>query len=149
MGRQCVINNCWNAADEGTSVDAYVLLDDIEADILNPSQCSTSYQTQRWELTWGWVQTMDHNGIAEPDHWFAIGTSYQCWGGCAKWDNDEIVQHEISHNFNALDRGTYSWEGDGIMNYYDAWTGVTYWAQPDYNIVGNNMKNCYCYGSEE
>lgn len=148
VGKQCVINNCWNASDEGASVSASQLLADFKADILNSGQCpSPNYQTQPYELSWGWANTLDHNGIAYGDDWFSIGASYQC-SGCAKWDNDEIIQHEISHSFNAGDRGTFWWEGDGIMNYYDAYLGINYWAQPDYNIVGNNMKGCTCYGPE-
>ena len=64
---------------------------------------------------------MDHNGIAYKNGFFSA-CSTEAAG--MDWPHDSIVQHEVSHNFNAEEGGWWPWEHPiCIMNYFWAWWG--------------------------
>ena len=57
------------------------------------------------------------------------------------WPHDSIVQHEVSHNFNAEEGGWWPWEHPiCIMNYFWAWWGVDVWCDECWNRVYVNVQ---------
>lgn len=89
----------------------------------------------------GWVDNASNNGIAQRDGFFSVSAELAN-DPAVDWDHDEIVQHEASHWFDAPDRGTWGWEGNGIMNYWHASQGTTTWDSADFNIVRDNIWGC-------
>lgn len=138
----CIISSCWNAGNVA-GYDYIAILNDLRNDV--QSTCP-EYLNGINAITFGWVKESNHNGAQDPDGFFGFGAE-ACPGVCWDWDHDMIAQHEISHAFNAYDRGTYGWQGDGVMNYYGAYTRETWWAQPDWDIVYNNIHSCVCSGT--
>ena len=55
--------------------------------------------------------------------------------------HESIVQHEISHLFNAPDGGQWKNEhpAECIMNYEWAFWGTAIWCSTDASIVSNNI----------
>lgn len=54
------------------------------------------------DIVLGWVYLLDHNGRAYRNGAYSV-CAVQAGG--VDWPHDSIVQHEISHNFGALDQG--------------------------------------------
>lgn len=133
-------NFCYSAS--GIGDDAGQLLDRLASEI--GTYCSFLRDANN-EVVIGWVDFASNNGIAYGDGFFTVAAEE---ASGVDWDHDEIIQHEVSHLFNALDRGTWWWEGDGIMNYWDAEMGVTTWETADWNTVKNNIWACLCSGSQ-
>ena len=103
------------------------------------------------DVVFGWADNLDRNGIAYPD-----GTWYHSdgtWGAFAPfaiasenipaewdWPEDSVVQHEMSHLFDAPDRGTWWWEHpECIMNYWYAYWGTDIWGSEDWTRVYHNI----------
>ncbi len=103
------------------------------------------YATEHYEIEFGWADQLDHNGIAYMNGYndktgeyipYAVGSET----GPTDWPDDSVVQHEISHLFNAPDRGTWSWEHpECIMNYWYAFWGTDKWCSDDWWIVYGNI----------
>ena len=85
------------------------------------------------DIVLGWVDLLDHNGIAKGDGPYSL-CAVEASG--VDWPHDSIVQHEISHNFGALDQGTYINEHpECIMNYNWAYFGTNIWCSDCANDV--------------
>lgn len=117
--------NYWDASD--VNEESSLLLNDLEEDttwVINANN----------DIVVGWVKTMGNNGIAwRPGSFSVCGT--RAWG--IDWPHDSIVQHEVSHNFDANDHYTV----DCIMDYEDAYSGVDTWCGNCRNIVRNGILN--------
>lgn len=141
MAKVCYhASSCWDPSNVADG-DAAAPREDLRENVYE--NCSY-WRDSPGEVVFGWVDNADHNGIAYGDGHFGIGA--EATDGGVDWRHDQIVQHEFSHFFNAPDRGTWCWGGDGIMNYCEAYGGATHWAQDDWNIVINNIWKCACGG---
>lgn len=109
--------NIWNPSGTPT-YDSQRVLDDLRTDCIGIRQ-------QDNDLVLGWVNFLDHNGRAGRDDSFSV-CAVQADG--FDWPHDSIVQHEISHNFGAVDQGYYTNEhAQCIMNYQWAYSGTNVW----------------------
>jgi hypothetical protein len=60
------------------------------------------------------------------------------------WPHDSIAQHEISHNFNAGEGGTWCWEHpECIMNYCWAKLGTDIWCENHWCVVYGNVNGVW------
>ena len=59
------------------------------------------------DIVTGWVDWMDHNGLAWRNNFSSV-CAVKASG--LDWPHDSIAQHEISHNFNATDRGRWKYQ---------------------------------------
>jgi len=59
-------------------------------------------RTQGNDIVLGWAHDLDQNGMAYGDGFFAVASDTRVRN--VDWPHDSIVQHEISHLFNAPDR---------------------------------------------
>jgi hypothetical protein len=87
------------------------------------------------DIVLGWVDFLDHNGIAYrngPYSLCAVKTSG------VDWPHYSIVQHEISHNFGALDQNS-ALHPTCIMNYAHAYGGANIWCISCGNTVNNGI----------
>ena len=58
------------------------------------------------------------------------------------WPHDSIVQHEVSHNFDADDGGYFAYEHpECIMNYAWAYVGTNIWCSSCNSVVENGIWN--------
>jgi hypothetical protein len=127
----------WDASDVGT----------IAEDVLNDLAEDTAWVVNaRNDIVIGWVNNMDHNGIAYPDGIDPDTGNFAPFAACAvtaagvDWPHDSIAMHETSHLFDADDQGTWWWEHPScIMNYYWAWRGVDWWCDSCELVVANNI----------
>ncbi|MGD9778621.1 hypothetical protein [Methanomethylovorans sp.] len=118
--------NFWDASDTGSTTSS-VLLNDLEED-------TTWVIDNNNDIVVGWVKSMDNNGRAwRPGSFSVCGTT----AAGLDWPHDSIVQHEVSHNFDANDHYTV----DCIMDYEDAYSGVDTWCYDCRNIVRNGILN--------
>lgn len=120
----------WDLSDVGS--DTAAALQDLVDD------CGW-VQDHMNDIVFGWADNLQNNGMARLNGWFAVGSEDvpYIWN----WPEDSVVQHEISHNFNAPDRGTWYWEHpECIMNYNWAYWGTDIWCSTDWNIVFNNIQ---------
>lgn len=104
--------NYWDASDVSPADSTSAALADLEED-------TAWRRSNANDMVIGWTHDMDHNGRAErcdisDDGPFAI---------CADtafgfdWPHDSIVQHEVSHNFDAANQGDFTYEhAECIMN---------------------------------
>ena len=109
--------NCWDAS--GVDYNLSHLLEDFENDVDHGT-----YNT----VVVGWVRYSDYyKGIARIDgHYSVIAESRPPW--FLNYPNDAVVQHEISHNFDAEDgKCTDQCQGECVMNYYYAFRGTDKW----------------------
>ncbi len=80
---------------------------------------------------------MDHNGIAYLDGHFSVCAEAPAWWSLkANWPDDSVVQHELSHNFGALDHST---PAECIMDYWDAFWGTDSWCTDCWSVVNANV----------
>ncbi|NJD51643.1 MAG: hypothetical protein FIB07_02125 [Candidatus Methanoperedens sp.] len=123
--------NYWDASDVSPATDAYAAHADLVQD-------TAWMRTQANDIVLGWAHDVNHNGLADLDGFFALAADTVV--GNLDWPHDSIVQHEISHLFNAPDRGTWSWEHpECIMNYEWAYWGTNIWDTVDRGIVNENV----------
>ncbi|MPM77852.1 hypothetical protein SDC9_124860 [bioreactor metagenome] len=85
---------------------------------------------------------MDHNGRA----WKCDTQPYGLFAICADtadgvdWPHDSIVQHEVSHNFHAVDQDSAS-HPTCIMNEAYAYADTYIWCTSCGNTVHNGIDN--------
>jgi hypothetical protein len=89
------------------------------------------------DMVIGWTHNMDHNGIAEPTGPYAVCTDV---ADGVDWPHDSIIQHEISHNFDADDQNSVL-HPTCIMNYVYAQQGTDIWCTSCGNTVHNGIDN--------
>lgn len=122
--------NYWDASDVTPTEEASALLADLEQD-------TTWVIYDKNDIVVGWVDSMDHNGIAWRPGAFSV---------CAvkaigfDWPHDSIVQHEVSHNFDAEDQNSI-FHPECIMNYLDAYDGTNIWCTSCGNTVDYGINN--------
>jgi hypothetical protein len=120
----------WTAASTGK--DTYDIIDTLEY--------QDPFLNYDWEVVTGWVDEMNNNGVANRDGYYSVNACITNNG--VDWDHERIVQHEISHNFDAPDRGTLGYEHEKcIMNYEYAYRGIDYWCSEDNYIVDVNINH--------
>lgn len=120
----------WDAS--GTGKDTFDIIDTLEN--------QDTFLNYDWEVVTGWVDEMNNNGVANRDGYYSVNACITNNG--VDWDHDQIVQHEISHNFDAPDRGTLGYEHEKcIMNYEYAWRGIDYWCSDDNYIIDVNINH--------
>lgn len=118
----------WDASGTGDSAKAQ--LEDLTADV-GPSHSEEN------ETFLGWTGYAENNGIAWKDR---AGSLCATRAPYANWFEEQIAQHEISHNFDAPDRGTLKGEHpECIMNEEWAYSGTTIWDTEDWDIVNYNI----------
>lgn len=121
----------WDAS--GTGDNTRDQLDDLVADV-GPSHWEED------ETYLGWVATGDHNGRGKLDQAGSVCATSTSSDWSAEWGHEQIAQHEISHNFNAPDRGRWGYEHqECIMNSEWAYRGTTIWGSEDWDIVNDNI----------
>ena len=135
------VTNYWDASDVSPATNTEKLLDDLGEDTN-----WLKYHHNDWDpvndIVIGWVNTGDHNGRAEINGFFSVGCTYALSG--ANWPHDSIAQHEISHNFNTHDEGTWCWEHETcIMNCCWAQLGTNYWCGGCDNTVYGNINGLW------
>ncbi len=133
------ITDYWNASDVSSNSSSE-LLKDLAQDT-NWWRSTYNDGNPANDIVIGWVKYADHNGIADFDGFFSVAAT-QASG--VDWPHDSIAQHEISHNFNADDAGTWPWEHpECIMNYYYAWQGTDKWCNEHWNVVYGNINGLW------
>ncbi len=131
MNEQVWFWNYWSASDVLPATDSIQVLSDLAED-------TGWMRTQGNDIVLGWAHDLDHNGISYGDGFFAVASDTRV--GNVDWPHDSIVQHEISHLFNAPDRGTWSWtHQECIMNYWYAYWGTDIWCPTDRGIINENI----------
>ncbi|HJH26696.1 MAG TPA: hypothetical protein C5S37_07975, partial [Methanophagales archaeon] len=114
------ITDYWDASDVSPADSSLELLKDIEQDT-DWVRYSYNDGDPVNDIVTGWADYMDHNGMAYLNGFFSV-CAVKASG--LDWPHDSIAQHEISHNFNAIDQGTWYWEHpECIMNYNWAYWG--------------------------
>lgn len=122
--------NYWDASDVSPAGSALQALYDLEEDT-NWVRGSAN------DMVIGWTHNMDHNGIAEPTGPYAVCTDV---ADGVDWPHDSIVQHEVSHNFDAADQNS-ALHPTCIMNYFYAQQGTDIWCTSCGNTVHNGIDN--------
>ncbi|AKB31153.1 hypothetical protein MSSIH_0463 [Methanosarcina siciliae HI350] len=136
--------NSWDASDVSPSWDASAVLNDLEDD-----ESWVRYSAS--DLVLGWAHELNHNGIARvytlSDGTLRGGAYSVCtdtvYASSIEWPHDSIVQHEISHNFDAEEGGTFKYQhpAECIMNYEWAYEGTNIWCSSCSNVVNNGIWN--------
>ena len=99
------------------------------------------------QIVLGWAHNLDHNGLATGDGFYAVCSDttpliIDGWPYInVDWPHDSIVQHEVSHLFNASEGGKWSYEHNAecIMNYEWAFTGTNILCDSCRPNVGDNI----------
>lgn len=133
--------NSWDASDVSPSYDASAVLDDLEDD-----ESWVRYSAS--DLVLGWAHELNHNGIARTyelsDGTLRGGAYSVCTdtvtGVSVEWPHDSIVQHEVSHNFDADDQNSPV-HPECIMNYAWAYAGTNIWCSSCWSTVNNGIYN--------
>jgi hypothetical protein len=86
--------NCWDASDISPTDSSSAALSDLRQDCAYIRDSSN-------DIVLGWVDYLDNNGRAYIDGAYSV-CAVSASG--VDWPHDSIVQHEISHNFGALDQ---------------------------------------------
>jgi hypothetical protein len=122
----------WDLSDILPPDSSWEAVEDLEED------CSWVRDSIN-EIVFGWADDLDHNGRAIAyNGFYAVGSENvpYVWD----WPEDSVVQHEISHLFNAPEGETWPWEHPKcIMNYWYAWEGADVWCSDCWDIVYNNI----------
>jgi len=120
--------NFWDASDISPSDSSYEALKDLKED--------TSWiRDAQNDIVLGWAHGLDHNGRAYIGGSFAVCSDTTVPFN-VEWPHDSIVQHEISHNFDATDQGRWWWEHpECIMNEWYALQGTNIWCDDCRAIV--------------
>lgn len=116
--------NFWDASDVTPTEEAEALLYDLEEDTTWKIESSN-------DIVLGWVNSLDHNGMS-----FGPGSFSVCAVTAlgVDWPHDSIVQHEVSHNFDADDQNSLL-HPECIMNYLYARQGTNIWCTSCCNTV--------------
>jgi hypothetical protein len=117
--------NCWDASDISPTDSSSAALSDLRQD-------SAYIRDSSNDIVLGWVDYLDNNGRAYIDGPYSV-CAVSASG--VDWPHDSIVQHEISHNFGALDQDWFSLfmntliyeHPECIMNYMWAYSGTNIW----------------------
>ncbi len=120
----------WDASDGVPADNASSILDDLVGD------CSYIRDSDN-DIVLGWVDFLDHNGMAYRNGPYSL-CAVKASG--VDWPHDSIVQHEISHNFGALDQNS-ALHPTCIMNYAHAYGGANIWCISCGNTVNNGIYN--------
>ncbi len=121
--------NCWDAS--GVDNNLVNLIEDLRNDV--------DYGTYNTVVV-GWVRYSDYyKGYADIDgHYSVIAETRPPW--LPRYPNDAVVQHEISHNFDAEDgKCTDQCRGECVMNYGYARTGTDKWCDYHRFIIGQGV----------
>jgi hypothetical protein len=127
--------NSWDASDISPADSADNGLDDLRED-------TDWVRNSANDLVIGWAHNMDHNGMA----WKGCESTDKPFAICADtatgidWPHDSIVQHEVSHNFDADDQNSI-FHPTCIMNYLHARLGTDIWCTSCENTVNNGIYN--------
>ena len=133
------ITTYWDASDVSLSISSDLIKDLAEDTDWWRSSYNDRDPTN--DIVIGWVKYADHNGMAYINGFFSIAAT-QASG--VDWLHDSIAQHEISHNFNADDAGSWPWEHpECIMNYYYAWLGTDKWCDEHWNVIYGNINGLW------
>jgi len=130
--------NYWDASDVSPADSCSDALDDLADD------CSWAV-TQKNDIVLGWLHNMDHNGMAYPDGmWYGDFAPYCVCSDTASgydWPHDSIVQHEVSHLFDAPEGGWWCDEHpECVMNYcWAALHGTDIWCSSCRATVNENI----------
>jgi hypothetical protein len=116
--------NFWDASDVTPTEQSSSLLDDLEED-------TTWVIESPNDIVIGWVNSMDNNGRAWRPGSFSV-CAVKALG--VDWPHDSIVQHEVSHNFDADDQNSLL-HPECIMNYLYAQQGTNIWCTSCRNTV--------------
>lgn len=130
--------NYWDASDVSPATDAYAAFQDLKDD-------TGWLRTAENDIVLGWAHELNRNGLADPDGFFALASDTRV--GDLDWPHDSIVQHEVSHLFDAPERGTWMSEHrdssgnyiECIMNYEWAYWGTNNWCPEDSTTVNANI----------
>lgn len=129
--------NYWDASDISPADSTQAALDDLREDV---SWVRDSANV----MVIGWTHDMDNNGRGVKCDESTRGPYAICADTAAgfDWPHDSIVQHEVSHNFDAADQGYFTYEHDEcIMNYQWAYGGTNIWCNSCSNVVDNGIWN--------
>ena len=130
--------NYWDASDVSPADRTLEALHDLRDD------CSWVV-TQENDIVIGWMHGMDHNGRAYMDGMYNGDFAPYCvctdtTTGNPEWPHDSIVQHEVSHLFDAPEGGYWWWEHpECIMNYWYAYWGTDVWCDDCEATVNENI----------
>jgi len=105
----------WNASDVVNATNSGEVLGDLAED--------TKWAVnENNDIVLGWAHNLDYNGRAYGNGFHAVCADSTTHGW--DWPRDSIVQHEISHLFDAPDHGGFA---ECIMNYLYAYLGTNEW----------------------
>ena len=129
--------NYWDASDISPDDSTQSALVDLKDD-------TNWIRDAANDMVIGWTHNMDNNGRA----WKCDTQPYGPFAICADtadgvdWPHDSIVQHEVSHNFDADDGGYFAYEHpECIMNYAWAYGGTNIWCSSCNSVVENGIWN--------
>lgn len=63
--------------------------------------------------------------------------------GGVSWHHAQIMMHELSHLWCAEDDGYWGYQGDGVMNYYEAADSTEYWDKTNARAICYYFQTCY------
>ncbi|PAV11888.1 hypothetical protein ASJ81_08775 [Methanosarcina spelaei] len=123
--------NYWDVSDISPANSASEALDDLEED-------TNWVRDSANDMVIGWTHDMDENGIAYHSGPYAVCTDV---ADGFDWPHDSIVQHEVSHNFDADEGGWFKYEhpAECIMNYQWAYDGTNIWCSSCSDVVDNGI----------
>ncbi len=120
----------WDASDVSPAGNSSKALADLKEDTSWVRDSSN-------DIVIGWTHNMDNNGRAYRSGAYAVCTDT---ADGVDWPHDSIVQHEVSHNFDALDQNSDTHPAC-IMNYASAYAGTDVWCTSCGNTVNNGIDN--------
>ena len=125
--------NYWDASDVSPADSTQSALVDLEDDTKWIRDAAN-------DMVIGWTHNMDHNGRGNFGGPYSVCTDT---ADGVDWPHDSIVQHEVSHNFDADEGGYLKYEhpAECIMNYQWAYGGTNIWCSSCSNIVNNGIWN--------
>jgi len=134
------VKDWWDASDVSPKDSAVKLLEDLAQDEGWVRDAFNDGDPAN-DIVMGWVDYMDHNGMAYVNGFYSVCAVK---ASTPDWPHDSIAQHEISHNFNAKDQGTWFWEHpECIMNYNWAYWGTDKWCSDCGNTVNGNINGLW------
>lgn len=122
--------NSWDASDVSPAGNSSKALADLKEDTSWVRDSSN-------DIVIGWTHNMDNNGRAYRSGAYAVCTDT---ADGVDWPHDSIVQHEVSHNFDALDQNS-DMHPACIMNYASAYAGIDVWCTSCANTVDYGIDN--------
>jgi len=117
----------WNASDVVNATNSGEVLGDLAED--------TKWAVnENNDIVLGWAHNLDYNGRAYGNGFHAVCADSTTHGW--DWPRDSIVQHEISHLFDAPDHGGFA---ECIMNYLYAYLGTNEWCDNCEELIRDNI----------